>query len=358
MKKMSANANMAIAAFAATVAANAMARAASDTAVVGVATADNVMIAAAVDAYNAALKKMNGFFNIESYDTDMTTINLHKLEADLRPLVKEAMKKKKTNNDDIYDDNQSEAFTFAQKMLDPLVSFIQQDIEIENMNKANINYGDNPEIACLKNKKLVVKSKITTDSYAGKQLYTIDKHMAVRIERVYMSNSDSLESQLEMEKEAGELGISPKILDTFVCTATRNKHFLIIIYENIFDQETIDIQAWFSKTIDKKKKAAMRAKVRQLIKKMHANSLYHNQMYWNNVMFITQGGRPYVIGWESGTRSPTDSGKSIFGRDEHSDFGVLRSIDDDYVFTSTSKHVINSVVRRALEKGILNIETT
>lgn len=41
------------------------------------------------------------------------------------------MKKKKNNNDDdSYDDNQSsdEAFTFARNMLDPLVSFIQQDI--------------------------------------------------------------------------------------------------------------------------------------------------------------------------------------------------------------------------------------
>lgn len=226
------------------------------------------------------------------------------------------------------------------------------------MNKENINYGDNPEIACLKNKKLEVKSKILTNSYSDKQLYTIDKHMAVRIERVYKNKSDYLESQLEMEKEAGELGISPKILDTFVCTATRNKHFLIIIYENIFEKGTMDIRTWFSTTRDKKKKAAMRTKVRQLIKKMHSNNLYHNQMYWNDVMFITQSGRPYVIGWESGTRSPTEGGKSIFGRDEHSDFGVLRNIDDDYVFTSTSKHVINSVVRRAFEKGILNIDTT
>jgi hypothetical protein len=30
----------------------------------------------------------------------MSTVNLHQLEADLRPLVREAMKKKKKGNDD------------------------------------------------------------------------------------------------------------------------------------------------------------------------------------------------------------------------------------------------------------------
>jgi serine/threonine protein kinase len=91
---------------------------------------------------------------------------------------------------------------------------------------------------------------------------------------------------------ASELGIGPKLYDYFISEDEFNQCTLVKVYE------FIDGDTWFHSTWPTKSDYQTKvAELKDLIKRMNAAGIIHNDLHLNNVM-INKAGRVYIIDYD------------------------------------------------------------
>jgi len=103
-------------------------------------------------------------------------------------------------------------------------------------------------------------------------------------------------SQIKMSIDiihlASELGIGPKLYDYFISEDEFNQCTLVKVYE------FIDGDTWFHSTWPTKSDYQIKvAELKDLVKRMNAAGIIHNDLHLNNVM-INSAGRVYIIDYD------------------------------------------------------------
>ena len=161
-----------------------------------------------------------------------------------------------------------------------------------------------------------------------------------------------------MARLAAQAGVGPRVLDAFVCRARRGRHHGVIVMQHVTGPP---LRQWL-RAASPRALRAMRGRLETLIERMHAASLYHNDLHTGNVV-VTRSGAPVLVdfGAASAEARPRWAGRG--GRDgRHRDFDVL---DDLEAARATSARrgddlegrIVRHVARRLLARGVVRVAT-
>lgn len=270
-----------------------------------------------------------------------------------------------------------EATAGATSILKSLIQFAVYHMLLEDINKADIPFSGKPEVGCLVHKKLRVRKKLGSGAYGN--VFSIDAKTAVKVFSM-SDHTPGVEGQrleflneVEMGKKAHALGVGPKVIDAFVCTARHKQHHGIIIMALIPGPLLRD----WTKRASEPKAAAMRAKVEAAIHRLHKGGVFHNDLHSGNII-VTKNDIPVIVDfgfaknndkedrpWNR-SMGPNGPGKAGKGKPRHQDFHILRQIKagGDEGWRNKwrgpgSQHgiqtIIRHVVRRAVSMGVLKV---
>jgi serine/threonine protein kinase len=256
-----------------------------------------------------------------------------------------------------------ERASIVRGMLEPLVKHAIVSSMMNGLNRVNIDFGDKPEVACLRGKKLRVKEKLGAGAFGT--VFAIDAKRAVKVANLVDNFGGGVsdirkryDNEVAMGRKASNLHVGPKVIDAFVCSSQHNAHYGIIVMERIRGKE---LYRWLE-TASPAQAKAMHDKVDAMIVRMHTHGLYHNDLHASNIM-VAAGNRPVFIdfGLAGNTSKPTD----MFRRhgDRHRDFDVLDRIangahgapvpwNDDLALAKMVRHVAH----QAIAQGVVHVD--
>jgi predicted Ser/Thr protein kinase len=236
---------------------------------------------------------------------------------------------------------------------------------VEHINRIDIAFGDQPEVACLRGKKLRVTAPLGEGAFG--RVYAMGAKMAVKIatlqrprkQESIQALQDAFENEVAMGRKAHGLGIGPRVIDAFVCASPHNALYGIIVMERVNGKQ---LNRWMAgaKPVQV---AALRDKLYTMLETMHAAGLYHNDLHTENVM-VTPSGKPVIIdfGFATGT---ADGRRRVLTRHDakrHRDFWVLRIMEEDRGgkegrdkegVVGAVSIMVREVLRRAVASGVI-----
>lgn len=270
----------------------------------------------------------------------------------LRPLVKKVMADK-LEEDWRPPPKMDERMAYSMHLIGPVVEFLRADIELEKINRANIEYGDDhPEIGCLAGKKLKVKRKLGSGVFG--KVYEINKDLVVKIVDLDYE-ADMFTREVEAGKVAARIGVGPKVVDAFTCTAQRHTHYGLILMEHV---KGTTLREWVEKASGSKKQK-MRKDLTALVRKMHSHSLYHNDLWNDQNVMVRPDDKPVIIDFGLATRSPNDSPYTRPGaKEQHQDFRILSALEGrgrNKRFGGEMRQLIYRTAEQACAQGIVSM---
>ena len=307
------------------------------------------------------------------------TVDVKILDAALRPIIKSVISEMEQGlllpGPVGADDEQN---MIAMGMLGELLNHAAIRIAFEDVSSVDIAFGDKPEVACLRGKRLKVKEKLGQGLFG--MVFAIGATKCVKVFRIGPRFVGTLrkrfDDEVAMGKKASSLRVGPKVLDSFVCASSHDLHYGIIVMERIKGQNMRDwIESRESKNSRESKDSEesindMRAKVEAVISNMHANGIFHNDLHLGNIMVVGKGraARPIMI--DFGTASESSAPRSVWHRDEdknrgknnekrHRDYEVLAMIKspnenvERVVNKNNTTPMVRHVVRRAINQGVI-----
>lgn len=181
-------------------------------------------------------------------------------------------------------------------------------------------------------KKNSSTKKIAAGFFGG--VYAIDELRVAKVIRIELTTTlDDFNFEVKMQRQAGEIGIAPNVIDAFSCFEDDNGILTgIIIMERI---KGVTLSTWIqrsSRTITELR--IMRAKIDALIIKMHKASIYHNDLHTENIM-ISRNGNPFIIDFGLASKEPKHAAEiwelRFFKGDanRHNDFHVVDFVASD-----------------------------
>lgn len=303
--------------------------------------------------------------------TPLVVLDVPVIDAALLPIINAVLAEAKADKLPTLTDEEKggtdEGVSVAISMLSSLVQYAMDHSPLESINKANIPFSGKPEVDCLLAKKLRVRKRLGSGSFGN--VFMVNASTAVKVLRMH-NHSPGLDGQrmafledVEMGRKAHKLGVGPKIIDAFVCSAHHNEHHGVIIMALVRGP---DLSIWI-KTATAAKATAMRAKVEALVQRMHRGALFHNDLHANNII-VTKNSVPMFVDFAFARDSPKqDQRWNLYragGKDQrHRDFDVLKGITpggNHHAWRDNeSKHsagmIIRHVVLRALSSGVLAV---
>ena len=204
-------------------------------------------------------------------------------------------------------------------MLRPLVQKMIISVQVDNINTVQISDDQNPQDGCMK--KLVVKKKIGQGVYGN--VFEIDDKKVVKI--IKFEGKQPMKNfiqEVEMMKKSATIGIGPKVFDHYTCCQHFGSCFGIIIMEYINGSTLRD---WTAKPHGKKTKDEMLNKIRAAIQKLHAHSIFHNDLHNTNIL-IAKNGNVKIIDYGYATGKANGLRGAWLENKEHYDFNVLRTL--------------------------------
>lgn len=114
-------------------------------------------------------------------------------------------------------------------------------------------------------------------------VYKINNNTAVKIEKLLPSaNISTIKNEFKFSKLAGELGIGPKVYDTFFCTGKDGTYS--IIYMDFINGQTL--KDWLNKNKSEQLKLDVKIILTQKINLLHKHKMFHNDLHSENIIVI------------------------------------------------------------------------
>ena len=209
--------------------------------------------------------------------------------------------------------------------------------------RVGIDSSDDPLLACLKGQNLVPVKMLGKGSYGAVWL-TSDKNTVVKIGNVSLEpdpptsrNFDRVQREFQISRAAGELGVSPKIFDAFLCCANDGSCFYVIIMEFV---PGVDLHTW-NKKASTQQKQAMRQKLLRHTAALADAGIEHLDLHDGNVLVRDADDEPVIV----------DFGLASWAR--------LRSTEDDdqvnriFSRTESMSETVRYVAKCLLVKGVI-----
>ena len=296
-------------------------------------------------------------------------LDVSRLHAELTPIVRAVLAKNAKGAlpaaaaDGPSKQEDDERTMYATHMLGMVLRHIIANETLRSVNTAEIEFGDKPEVACLKGKNLKVKEMLGQGAYG--RVFAIDANKAVKLTLLEIGRWDShvnaarekYDREAEMARIAAKLGVGPAIMDTFVCTSRHQmKHYGVIVMKRLHGT---DLSTWIRKA-SKVQRDKMGKHLDAMIQKMHAGGLYHNDLHPGNVM-VLKGDKPMFVDFglaaKASNYDPFGRGKGI---KRHRDYNLLDRIasydEQSHESSNGIDRLITLVIKRALEAGVINIQ--
>jgi tRNA A-37 threonylcarbamoyl transferase component Bud32 len=143
---------------------------------------------------------------------------------------------------------------------------------------------------CLKNPADAPKMEYIGGGEYGK-IFKIDENRCVKFinisEVLHNLSYIDFQNEVEISKIAGELGVGPKIYDTYVCVNDANSTCYGIIYMEYV--KGVTLTDFLYKYYSKGNVATIRRLLEEKINKLHNAGILHSDLHSDNVMVIMQG---------------------------------------------------------------------
>ena len=255
---------------------------------------------------------VHNFVAINEMNVDFAVLT-HEIKAAIHEFMK------KGNNPVEVDVKKIPNGVLLADMLRPLVQKMIISVQVDNINTVQISDDQNPQDGCMK--KLVVKKKIGQGVYGN--VFEIDDKKVVKI--IKFEGKQPMKNfiqEVEMMKKAATIGIGPKVFDHYTCCQHFGSCFGIIIMEYINGSTLRD---WTAKPHGKKTKDEMLNKIRAAIQKLHAHSIFHNDLHNTNIL-IAKNGNVKIIDYGYATGKANGLRGAWLENKEHYDYNVLRTL--------------------------------
>ena len=255
---------------------------------------------------------VHNFVAINEMNVDFAVLT-HEIKAAIHEFMK------KGNNPVEVDVKKIPNGVLLADMLRPLVQKMIISVQVDNINTVQISDDQNPQDGCMK--KLVVKKKIGQGFYGN--VFEIDDKKVVKI--IKFEGKQPMKNfiqEVEMMKKSATIGIGPKVFDHYTCCQHFGSCFGIIIMEYINGSTLRD---WTAKPHGKKTKDEMLNKIRAAIQKLHAHSIFHNDLHNTNIL-IAKNGNVKIIDYGYATGKANGLRGAWLENKEHYDYNVLRTL--------------------------------
>ena len=255
---------------------------------------------------------VHNFVAINEMNVDFAVLT-HEIKAAIHEFMK------KGNNPVEVDVKKIPNGVLLADMLRPLVQKMIISVQVDNINTVQISDDQNPQDGCMK--KLVVKKKIGQGVYGN--VFEIDDKKVVKI--IKFEGKQPMKNfiqEVEMMKKSATIGIGPKVFDHYTCCQHFGSCYGIIIMEYINGSTLRD---WAAKPHGKKTKDEMLNKIRAAIQKLHAHSIFHNDLHNTNIL-IAKNGNVKIIDYGYATGKANGLRGAWLENKEHYDYNVLRTL--------------------------------
>lgn len=289
------------------------------------------------------------------------TVDVPRVDAALRPIVAAVLADLRADSLPVSEEVEDDEGThIAIHMLEGLVSYALRSALLEEVNGANIAFGEEPQIACLHGRHAKLRVKAKLGEGANGRVFAVDAKSAVKVTHLgynygaAASLRKGFDEEVAMARKASQLGVGPKVLDAFVCAERHRQHHGIMLMSRV---EGKGLNEWIDGA-SVAQVAALRVALEGILVRMHANGIFHNDMKPGNVM-VTKKGVPVIVDFGNASSTPdrTYNDRS----DKHDDFSVLKYVLKDrggragrwQPRADSIDTLVKHIVRRACAAGVI-----
>ena len=140
----------------------------------------------------------------------------------------------------------------------------------------------------------------------------------------------AITNEFEISRIAGNLGVGPKILDTYTCCSDGGSCYYVLYMELVQGHPLCE---WFDLAPSTEAKSKVKQLLDEMMELLHKNGIIHNELHCNNIIVVGKGTKDEDVKIIDYGRAGTMKSKS--GRASVDADGLRWVTWDDIVFKTT-----------------------